>query len=156
MTQPVKQGILLHRNPYESSILARILPGMARGLITQRRKGAKTQRIHSVLATLRLCDFALKSSFVRRLREIHGSIPLVAAMLRCALSLVAANPLKWISMNHLHSNRSFPSQAQSKLIKPNQVIFLIALSITPSLQYSTDPPWFSCFADQDEPSGLVK
>jgi len=42
-------------------------------ILTQRRKGAKSQRVLSVLATLRLCVFALKEFLIR------GSLPLVAA-----------------------------------------------------------------------------
>jgi hypothetical protein len=45
-------------------------------ILTQRRKGAKSQRVLSVLATLRLCDFALKEFLIR---EIRGSSPLAAA-----------------------------------------------------------------------------
>jgi hypothetical protein len=45
-----------------SSCLCVLCPALTedKGILTQRRKGAKPQRVSSVFATLRLCDFALK------------------------------------------------------------------------------------------------
>ena len=50
-------------NVTKSFISAKILPRMARGLLTQRRKVAKAQRASSDLAASRLGDFALKGLF---------------------------------------------------------------------------------------------
>jgi len=54
-------------------------------------------------------------------------------------------------MNHLRTQPSFPDQAQSRLIKANQVIFCTGLTLNPLLQYSTTPLDFSHFAVENQP-----
>ena len=63
------------------------------------------------------CGFAALRSFA----AIHLRLRLAALGI---LSLFAANQWKFLTMNHLRAKWSFPGQAQSRLIKANQVIFL--------------------------------
>jgi hypothetical protein len=58
-------------------------------------------------------------AFIRVFRVVRGQ----NASFSSLLSLFAANQWKCLSRNNLHAPRSFPDQAQSSLIKPNQVIF---------------------------------
>jgi hypothetical protein len=67
-----------------------ILHPLAAGSLTQRRNGAKAQRVFPCLATWGLGGFALKGVFIREIREtcppqarrrrIRGSIPLLAVL----------------------------------------------------------------------------
>jgi hypothetical protein len=54
-------------------------------------------------------------AFVRVCRAVHGEKGSFLGLLR----LFAANQSKCLSMNNLHATLSFPSQAQSSLIKVN-------------------------------------
>ena len=116
----------------ESSIFAKLLPSRfgseARGLVTQRRKGPKAQRAFSIFASLQC--------YIGKLR-VFGKIfpplfslcaPVQILCLRLAgksvSRLFAAIHAKCLSLSHFHAARSLSNQAQSSLIKPDQVILL--------------------------------
>jgi hypothetical protein len=78
-----------HCNISESFIFAKILLRMARGNSTQRRKGAKAQRVSCVFASLRLC--VEKSSLSVNLKSVVQFLWLRLVALRSMRSLAA----KW-------------------------------------------------------------
>jgi hypothetical protein len=94
----------LHRTPAASRHSAKILPRMMAESLTQSRQVAKTQRVFPLLASLRLCAFALKGPFLSV--SIRSAI-LFGCGFAALRSFAAKILLEWRDFSWLHRSGEF-------------------------------------------------